>query len=357
MGLVVLEGILIAVLVLTGFRTAVFKAVPRSLRTGISVGIGLFITFVGLFDGGIVRKPAGVPPVELGIGGSLIGWPIAVFVIGLLVVAVLYVKSILAVIIVAIAKVGPKIGDQNPTGWVLNVPELNKVVSVPDLRLVGDVSVFGAFGPSVANGFKISLFLPLALLVFSLLLADFFDTMGTVVAVGAEGDLLDDRGNPPNVTSILMVDSVAAAAGGLGSVSSNTSYIESAAGVADGARTGIASVVTGIGFLLAMFLAPLVNIVPSEAVTPVLVFVGFLMMTQVVKVDWSDIEEGLPAFLTMALMPFTFSITVGIGAGFIMFVVLKLARGKARQVHPLMYVISAAFVVYFVQGLLARMVS
>jgi AGZA family xanthine/uracil permease-like MFS transporter len=237
------------------------------------------------------------------------------------------------------------------------VPELNKVVSVPDLRLVGDVSVFGAFGPSVANGFKISLFLPLALLVFSLLLADFFDTMGTVVAVGAEGDLLDDRGNPPNVTSILMVDSVAAAAGGLGSVSSNTSYIESAAGVADGARTGIASVVTGIGFLLAMFLAPLVNIVPSEAVTPVLVFVGFLMMTQVVKVDWSDIEEGLPAFLTMALMPFTFSITVGIGAGFIMFVVLKLARGKARQVHPLMYVISAAFVVYFVQGLLARMVS
>ncbi|MBA3529009.1 MAG: NCS2 family permease, partial [Propionibacteriaceae bacterium] len=157
--------------------------------------------------------------------------------------------------------------------------------------------------------------------------------------------------------SILMVDSVAAAAGGIRSVSSNTSYIESAAGVGEGARTGLASVVTGIGFLLAMFFAPLINIVPSEAATPALVFVGFLMMSQVVKVDWDDIEEGLPAFLTMALMPFTFSITIGIGAGFIMYVVLKLARGKSRQVHPLMYVVSIAFLIYFVQGLLTRLVS
>ncbi|CAA9405105.1 MAG: Xanthine/uracil/thiamine/ascorbate permease family protein [uncultured Propionibacteriaceae bacterium] len=370
MGLVVIEGVLIALLVLTGFRTAVFKAVPRSLRTGISVGIGLFITFVGLVDGGIVRKPVGGPPVELGVGGSLMGWPMLVFVIGLFAVAVLYAKrvrgallisivatTIVAVIIELFAKVGPKIGDQNPTGWVLNVPQLNQVVSVPDLSLVGNVSVFGAFRPSFADGFSLRLFLPLALLVFALLLADFFDTMGTVVAVGAEGDLLDEAGNPPKVSAILMVDSVAAAAGGVGSVSSNTSYIESAAGVAEGARTGLASVVTGIGFLLAMFLAPLINIVPSEAVTPALVFVGFLMMSQVVKVKWDDLEEGLPAFLTMALMPFTFSITVGIGAGFIMFVVLKLARGKAKQVHPLMYVISAAFVIYFIQGLLGRLVG
>jgi adenine/guanine/hypoxanthine permease len=370
MGLVVLEGLLISVLVLTGFRTAVFRAVPRSLRTGISVGIGLFIAFVGLFDGGIVRKPAGTPPVELGIGGSLIGWPMLVFVLGLLAVAVLYAKrvrgailisivatTVVAVIIEAIAKVGPKVGNENPTGWVLNVPDLNSVVSVPDLGLIGNVSLFGAFGSSFANGFNLSLFLPLALLVFALLLADFFDTMGTVVAVGAEGNLLDERGNPPHVTSILMVDSVAAAAGGIGSVSSNTSYIESATGVAEGARTGVASVVTGIGFLLAMFLAPLINVVPSEAATPALVFVGFLMMSQVTKVNWDDIEEGLPAFLTMALMPFTFSITVGIGAGFIMFVVLKLVRGKARQVHPLMYVVSALFVIYFVQGLLSKLVS
>jgi AGZA family xanthine/uracil permease-like MFS transporter len=370
MGLVVLEGLLIAVLVLTGFRTAVFRAVPRSLRTGISVGIGLFIAFVGLVDGGIVRKPAGATPVELGIRGSLIGWPMFVFVIGLFLVAILYARrvkgailisiiaaTVVAVVIEAFAHLGPKVGEQNPTGWVLNVPDVNSVFAWPDLGLIGEVDVFGAFGPSFAGGFKPALFLPLALLVFALLLADFFDTMGTVVAVGAEGDLLNDKGNPDHLPSILMVDSLAAVAGGVGSTSSNTSYIESAAGVAEGARTGLASVVTGIAFLLAMFFAPLINIVPSEAATPALVFVGFLMMSQVVKIDWNDIEEGLPAFLTMALMPFTFSITIGIGAGFLMHVVLKLVRGKARQVHPLMYVVAAAFLVYFTQGLLTSLVA
>jgi adenine/guanine/hypoxanthine permease len=367
MGLIVIEGILIAILVLTGFRTAVFKAVPRSLRIGISVGIGLFLTFVGLVDGGIVRKPAGAPPVELGIGGSLIGWPMLIFVLALFTVAILYVKrvkgamlisivaaTVVSVIIEAVAQIGPRVGNENPTGWVLNVPEFTAVVAIPDLRLVGDVDVFGAFGPAFNGGFQVQLFLPLVLLAFSLLLVDFFDTMGTVVAVGAQGNLLDDRGHPPNLTRILMVDSVAAAAGGIGSVSSNTSYIESAAGVGEGARTGLASVITGAGFLLAMFFAPLINIVPSEAATPALVFVGFLMISQVTKIDWEDVEEGLPAFLTIVLMPFTFSITIGIGAGFVSYVVLKVARGKARRVHPLMWLVIALFIVYFVQGLLIR---
>ncbi|HEU5483635.1 MAG TPA: NCS2 family permease [Microlunatus sp.] len=369
MGLIVLEGLLIAALVLTGFRTAVFKAVPRSLRVGISIGIGLFITFVGVFDAGFVRKPAGTPPVELGVNGSIIGWPLLVFVLGLFAVAILYAKrvkgamlisilgaTVVAVLIELAAGVGAKTAE-NPTGWALNVPQVDKIVAVPDLTLVGDVDVFGAFGPSFTGGFHLNLFLPLVLLVFSLLLADFFDTMGTVVAVGSQGDLLDERGRPPHLSSILMVDSLAAAAGGLGSISSNTSYIESAAGVGEGARTGLASVVTGLGFLLAMFFAPLVNIVPSEAATPVLVLVGFLMMSQVTKVSWDDVEEGLPAFLTMVLMPFTFSITVGIGAGFLMYVALKIVRGKARAVHPLMWVVSGLFVVYFVQGLITYLVS
>jgi AGZA family xanthine/uracil permease-like MFS transporter len=367
MGLIVLEGLLIAALVLTGFRTAVFKAVPRSLRVGIS--IGLFITFVGLFDAGFVRKPAGTPPVELGVNGSIIGWPLLIFVLGLFTVAILYAKrvkgamlisiigaTVVAVLIELATGVGAKTAD-NPTGWALNVPQVDKIVALPDLGLIGDVDVFGAFGPSFADGFHLNLFLPLVLLVFSLLLADFFDTMGTVVAVGSQGDLLDEKGRPPHLPSILMVDSLAAAAGGVGSTSSNTSYIESAAGVSEGARTGLASVVTGIGFLLAMFFAPLVNIVPSEAATPVLVLVGFLMMSQVTKIDWDDIEEGLPAFVTMVLMPFTFSITVGIGAGFLMYVVLKIVRGKARRVHPLMWVVAGLFVVYFVQGLITYLVS
>jgi AGZA family xanthine/uracil permease-like MFS transporter len=364
MGLIVVEGILIALLVLTGFRTAVFRAVPSSLRAGISIGIGLFIVFVGLVDGGIVRKPEGSVPVELGVNGSILGWPMLVFVLGLFAVAVLYARrvrgallisivgaTVVAVLIELVAQAGAKTAD-NPTGWALNVPSLNGVISLPDLSLIGDVDVFGAFVPSFTDGFRPHLFFPLVLLVFSLLLADFFDTMGTVVAVGAEGDLLDEQGTPPHLSSVLMVDSVAAAAGGLGSVSSNTAYVESVAGVGEGARTGLASVVTGVGFLLAMFFAPLVNIVPSEAATPALVFVGFLMMSQITKIDFDDVEEGLPAFLTLALMPFTFSITIGIGAGFITYVLLKVARGKARTLHPLMWVVAAAFVVYFSSGLL-----
>ncbi len=197
----------------------------------------------------------------------------------------------------------------------------------------------------------------LLLLVFSLLLSDFFDTMGTIVAVGAEGNLLAEDGNPPRTQEILVVDSVAAIAGGLGSVSSNTSYIESAAGVGDGARTGIASVVTGAAFLLSLFLAPLVNMVPSEAAAPALFFVGFLMMSQVVHVNWEDPEEGIPAFLTIVLMPFTYSITVGIGAGFISYVLIKLIRGKVKDVHPLMWGVAAAFVVYFAQGIITSLIG
>src|SRR3712207_5944647 len=182
--------------------------------------------------------------------------------------------------------------------------------------------------------------------VFTLLLTDFFDTMGTMVAVGQEGDLLDADGTPPRTREILLVDSVAAAAGGAASVSSNTSYIESAAGVAEGARTGAANLVTGGLFLLAMFFAPLVTIVPFEAASTALVVVGFLMMTAVRTIDWDDFDIAIPAFLTIVLMPFTFSISNGIGAGFIAYVLLKLVRGKAREVHPLLYVAAALFVVY-----------
>jgi AGZA family xanthine/uracil permease-like MFS transporter len=185
------------------------------------------------------------------------------------------------------------------------------------------------------------------LLVFTLLLADFFDTMGTMTAIGAEAGLLDDEGNPPNTKRILIVDSIAAAAGGAASVSSNTSYIESASGVGEGARTGLASVVTGVLFLLATLFAPLVEIIPNEAAVPALVLVGFLMMQQVRGIDWDDLEIALPAFLTIVLMPFTYSISAGIGAGFLAYVLIKVVRGKPRDVHPLMWVVAAMFVLYF----------
>ena len=372
MGLIFWEGVIISILVLTGFRTAVFRAVPRSLRTGISVGIGLFIAFVGLMDAGVVRKPLGAPPVELGINGSLQGWPIAIFVLGFMLLVLLYVRrvrgamlisilaaTVLAVIVEAVAKLGPQFispTEKNPFGWALNVPAIpENFFEVPNLGLLGRIDFFGGF---LADGkFSWHVFLGMLLLVFALLLADFFDTMGTIVAVGAEGDLLDEEGNPPHTSEILLVGSIAAAAGGLGSVSSNTSYIESAAGVGEGARTGLASVVTGAAFLLTVLLAPLVKIIPSEAAAPVLFFVGFLMMSQVIHVDWEDPEDGIPAFLTMVLMPFTYSITVGIGAGFITYAAIKLIRGKARQVHPLMWLVAGLFVIYFAQGILLSLLK
>jgi AGZA family xanthine/uracil permease-like MFS transporter len=210
---------------------------------------------------------------------------------------------------------------------------------VPDFSLLGQFSLLGSF--------KHLSITTVVLLIFTLLLADFFDTMGTMVAVGAEADLLDKDGNPPRTKQILIVDSVAAIAGGAGGISSNTSYVESSAGVGDGARTGLASVVTGIAFLLATFLSPLVEAVPYEAATPALVVVGFLMMMQVTGIDWKDYEIAIPAFLTIILMPFAYSITAGIGAGFVSFVLIKVAKGKIKQIHPLMWVTSVLFVVYF----------
>ncbi|TDC51635.1 NCS2 family permease [Jiangella ureilytica] len=352
MGLVVMEGLVILVLVLTGFRQAVFGAVPRQLKTAISVGIGLFITLVGFVNAGFVRSTGNPsPPVGLGEGGSLTTWPVAVFCAGLIAVIVLYAlkirgailwtiigTTVLAVVVETVADLGTS--SENPGGWNLNAPQWpDQIVDLPDFSLIGDFSLLGSW-ESVGV-------VSVLLFVFTLMLADFFDTMGTMVAVGAEGELLDEDGNPPRTTQILLVDSVAAAAGGAASVSSNTSYIESASGVGEGARTGLASVVTGICFLLATFLAPLVAMVPNEAAAPALVLVGFLMMGQVREIAWDDAEIAIPAFLTLALMPFTYSISTGIGAGFLSYVIIKIAKGKARELHPLLWIVAALFVVYF----------
>ncbi|MEO3809405.1 NCS2 family permease [Sphaerisporangium sp. B11E5] len=355
MGLIVLEGIVITILVLTGFRTAVFHAIPMQLKTAISVGIGLFIALIGFVDSGFVRKAAGTP-LELGIGGALTSWPIFVFVVGLLVTAVLVARrvkgailigivgtTVLAIIVEAVAKVGSSMGGKNPLGWNLVVPVFpERIAGVPDLSLIGQFSLFGSFT-------KISVVLAV-LLVFTLLITDFFDTMGTIVGVGGQAGLVASDGTLPRTREILLVDSVAAAAGGAAGTSSNTTYIESAAGVGEGARTGFASIITGVLFLLAVFLSPLVDIVPYEAAAPALVIVGFLMMTAIRDIDFTDYEIAIPAFLTIVLMPFTYSISNGIGAGFITYVLIKAIKGKTREVHPLMWVVAALFVVYFAMG-------
>jgi len=240
----------------------------------------------------------------------------------------------------------------NPTskGWNLNVPEWpDKIFAKPDFSLLGDFNLF--------DGFERAGVVTAALLVFTLLLADFFDTMGTMTAIGAEGGLNDADGTPAGAQKILVVDSIAAAAGGAASISSNTSYIESASGVGDGARTGLASVVTGVLFLLSTLAVPLVEHIPNEAAVPALVLVGFLMMTQVKDIAWDDSEIAIPAFLTIVLMPFTYSITAGIGAGFIVYVVIKLVKGKVAAIHPLMWLISILFVIYFAIDPITRWVS
>ncbi|GGK98523.1 MFS transporter [Mangrovihabitans endophyticus] len=362
MGLVVIEGVVIAVLVLTGLRSAVFHAVPTQLKTAIGVGIGLFLMIIGLVDAGFVRRipdaSGTTVPVELGIGGALNSWPALVFVLGLLLTIVLFVRrvrgailigilatTVFAIIVEAIGHIGPSVvdGKPNPQGWSLNVPALpDQIVGTPDLSLLGKFNILDSW--SRAGWLVVLMF------VFTLLITDFFDTMGTMVAVGQEGGLLDAEGMPPRTREILLVDSVAAAAGGAASVSSNTSYIESASGVAEGARTGVANLVTGVLFLLAMFLAPLVTVVPFEAASTALVVVGFLMMTAVRQIDWTDLEIAVPAFLTITLMPFTYSISNGIGAGVIAYVLIKLAVGKPKQVHPLMYGVAVLFVLYFLRG-------
>ena len=360
MGLVVLEGLIITVLVLTGFRQAVFRAVPQQLKYAISVGIGLFIALIGLVDAGFVRRTATGPvPVQLGDGGNLVGWPIVIFIVGLLLMIALMVKktkgalligiisaTVLAIIVESAFKIGPNFvapDKVNPKGWGLNVPALpDDVIATPDFSLLGQFNLLGSFSRISA--------VAAILLVFTLLLSDFFDTVGTVTAIGHESNLIDKDGNVPNNDRILLVDSLAAVAGGASGVSSNTSYIESASGVGEGARTGLASVVTGICFLLTTFLSPLVAIIPYEAATPALIVVGFLMMSQIKDIDWADMGIAMPAFLTIILMPFTYNISVGIGAGFVSHVVIRIVQGRRKDVHPLLFVVAALFMVYFLSS-------
>ena len=361
MGLVVIEGIIITILVLTGFRTAVFKAVPAQLKIAISVGIGLFIALIGLVDAGFVRRTGTGPvPVTLGDNGTLVGWPIVVFAFGLLLMIALMVKKVKGALLIGIAvatvfaiviesafKIGPLFdgatGKVNPKGWNLNVPTVpSDVIGTPDFSLFGQFNLLGSFDriPIVA----------VILLIFTLLLSDFFDTVGTVTAIGHEGGLIDKDGNIPNNDRILLVDSLAAVGGGVGSISSNTSYIESAAGVGEGARTGLASIITGALFLLTTFLSPLVAVIPYEAATPALIIVGFLMMTQIKNIDWNDYGIAIPSFLAIILMPFTYNISVGIGAAFVSYVVIRLLQGRRSEIHPLMLLVSGLFMIYFLSS-------
>ncbi|MFK0151310.1 NCS2 family permease [Streptomyces sp. NPDC090493] len=349
MGMVVLAGIVVMLLVASGLRERVMNAVPYSLRKAISIGIGLFIMLIGLVDSGFVTRIPDVAqttvPLQLGADGHLNGWPVLVFVLGVLLTLALIVRkvsgailisivamTVLALVINAVAHV---------TTWGLTVPKWpGSPAATPDFGLLGKVSLFGGFDKvGVLTGI---------LFVFTVLLSCFFDAMGTIMGVSDEAKLTDAQGYMPGINKVLFIDGVAVAVGGASSSSATTCFVESTAGVGEGARTGFANVVTGGLFTVALFLTPVATMVPSQAATPALFAVGFLILAGSIKeIDWADHTIAIPAFVTMVMMPFTYSITNGIGMGFITFVVLRLAAGRAREIPVAMYVVSAVFAFYY----------
>ncbi|GJF23435.1 NCS2 family permease [Streptomyces sp. HO565] len=349
MGMVVLAGFVVMLLVATGLRERVMNAVPFGLRKAIAIGIGLFIMLIGLVDSGFVtRMPDAAQttvPLQLGTGGHLLGWPVLVFVLGVLLTLALIVRKtpgailISIVVMTGIAMIINAVADV--PSWGLTTPEWpGNPVSTPDFGLVGQVSLFGGFEKvGILTG---------VLFVFTVLLSCFFDAMGTIMAVSDEAKLTDAKGQMPGINKVLFVDGVAVAAGGASSASATTCFVESTAGVGEGARTGFANIVSGALFAMALFLTPVATMVPSQAATPALVAVGFLILAGSIKeIDWSDFTVAVPAFVTMLMMPFTYSITNGIGMGFITFTVLRLAVGRGRDVPVAMYAVSAVFAFYY----------
>ena len=342
MGVIVLEGILVTVLVLAGLRERVMNAVPDALKYAIAVGIGLFILFIGFVNGGLIQTPfpdgtqGGGVPVEFVFPNSGVT---ALTLIGLVLTILLYARKVPGALVIAIILT-------SIIGLIIGVVDWPDNLSVtPTFNTVGD---FDLGNPFEQLGIMVAL-----LTIYSFMLTDFFDTMGTATAIVEQAELTDEDGNIPDVGKLLLVDSLGAAVGGAAGVSSNTSYIESSAGVAEGGKTGLTAVVVGLLFLVTIFLSPLAGVLSSQATTaPVLILIGFLMTAFIKEIDFTDLEDGLPALLTIILMPLTYSITVGIGAGFVMYALIKVVKGKAAEVHMLMWLVAGSFVIFFATDLL-----
>ena len=343
MGVIVVEGVVITVLVLTGLREAILNAIPMDLKRAIGIGIGAFIALIGLVNAGVVTNTG---PTPLSLAGELTTWPIAVFVVGFTVSAALVARRVKGALLIGIlvsTVMATIVNEANDLAiWQNGIAAIpDRVVDTPDFGLVGAFSFdfFSVLGTATAIA-----------VVLSVMLSDFFDTMGTAIGLGGEMKMLDANGRLPGIKRVLLIDSLAAAAGGAASASSNTTYIESASGISEGGRTGLVAVVVGVLFLLAMFFSPIAGVIPPQATAPALVLVGYFMMMLVKDISWSDPGIGIPALLTIVLMPFTYSITNGVGAGFLSYVVIAVLRGRWRDVHPLLYVVAAIFAWYFVHG-------
>lgn len=331
MGVVFVEGSIVTLLVLTNVREAVMDAIPVHLKKAIGVGIGLFIALIGLVDSKlVVASPATVvtfgPVTEKGVLLTIIGLLLTA------VLAALRVRGAILLGILGTTLIGIPLGITHLSTHLVEVP------SAASFTTIGRLDVAGA------------LKLGMLAAVFAFMMTDFFDTMGTVVAVGGEAGLLDKEGRLPNLRNILLVDSLAAVVGGLFGASSVTTYVESSAGVAEGGRTGLTSVVTGLLFLVSVFFAPVFLMVPSQATAPALIVVGFLMMSAVREIPFDDFGKAFPAFITLLTIPVTYSISRGIGYGLISYCVIQLATGRAREVHWALWIVAALFAASFVVG-------
>lgn len=342
MGMCVIYGVVIVLLVVTGLREVIMNAIPLALKHGITIGIGLFIALIGLVNAGFVGKGN---PIGLGVGGQLSGWPVLLFCVTLLLIFMLQARRLPGAILIGIvagtilAVIVNAVADLDPKDWGGSPPELNgSAVSMPDFGLFGHVE-FGGWGE--IGG------LTVGVIVFTLVLAGFFDAMATIIGVGTQAGLADDKGRMPGLSKALFIDGAGGAIGGVAGASGQTVFVESATGVGEGARTGLSSVVTGLLFAAGLFFTPLAQIVPGQVAAAALVVIGSMMMQNARHVDWADHAVAIPVFLTVVLMPFTYSITAGVGAGVISYTAIKAAQGKFRAVGPFMWALTVVFLVYF----------
>ncbi|RAJ46085.1 AGZA family xanthine/uracil permease-like MFS transporter [Kitasatospora sp. SolWspMP-SS2h] len=347
MGLCVIYGLLIVLLVVSGLREKIMNGIPLPLKHAITIGIGLFVAIIGFYKAGFVHT-GGPTPLSLGPFGELQGWPVLIFALTLLTVFVLLARNVRGAILIGIAAgtvvalVVDKAAGLTDQDWGGSAPTWpGSPVSAPDFGLFGHVDLFGAFGSHGLGAISASV------AVFTLVLAGFFDAMATIIGVGTEAGLADDRGRMPGLSKALFIDGAGGAIGGLAGASGQTVFVESATGVGDGARTGLASTVTGGVFALMLFFSPVAAVVPVQVASAALVVIGSMMMSQARHIDWSDRETAIPAFLTCVVMPFTYSITAGVAAGVVSYTAIKAGTGKWREPGPLMWVLTGVFVVYF----------
>ena len=344
MGMCVIYGVVIMLLVVTGLREMIMNAIPLALKHAITMGIGLFVALIGFYKAGFVHQGKATP-VTLGPGGELAGWPVLLFAATLLLIFMLQARGIPGAILIGIvsgtvlAVILNALDVISPTQWASGAPELHgSAVSMPDFSLFGDVE-FGGWGDVGA--------MTVGMIVFTLVLAGFFDAMATIIGVGTEAGLADAQGRMPGLSKALFIDGAGGAIGGVAGASGQTVFVESATGVGEGARTGLSSVVTGLFFAACLFFTPLTAIVPGEVAAAALVVIGAMMMMNARHVDWADRATAIPVFLTVVIMPFTYSITAGVAAGVLSYVAIKIAQGKAREIGAFMWGLTVIFLVFF----------